>query len=301
MKTRALSWKHPLVSVITPSYNQGQFIEDTILSVKNQDYPNIEHIVVDGASTDDTLEVLEKYQDTYGLRWVSEPDRGHSDGVNKGFRMAQGEIVGWLNSDDAYLDVLTVSAVVEVFQNRPDADIVYGDIVFISEDDTVLMVRCVPRLFGYRRLLLGCFLEQPAVFLRREVVRKHELDVSIHYAIDYEYWLRIGQQYRFLHLDRILAADRNHANRRMVTGIKELQEVSMRAQSQHGQVHNFSFHLLRLADRVLTGVPRRLKGAWKLLSLYHKTDFAFCVKMGPVLDSLKRQLMTRSYLELLRG
>jgi hypothetical protein len=213
--------------------------------------------------------------------------------------MAQGEIIGWLNSDDAYFDVSTVSTVVEVFQNRPSADVVYGDIVFINEDNTLLMVRCVPHLFSYRRLLLGCFLEQPAVFLRRRVVEAHQLDTSIHYGIDYEYWLRIGRQYRFVHVDRILAADRNHPSRRMVAGISELREVVRRVQEQHGQRHGFSFYILRSIDRVLTGVPRRVKGAWKLLSLSRKTDFAFDVKLDPPLRSLKRQLLTRSYLDLL--
>jgi glycosyltransferase involved in cell wall biosynthesis len=300
MKNKALSATYPLVSIITPSYNQGRFIEDTILSVKRQDYPNIEHIIVDGASTDNTVDILEKNQDTYNLRWVCEPDEGHSDGVNKGFKMAQGEIMGWLNSDDAYFDVSTISTVVEVFQNRPSVDIVYGDIVSISEDNTILMVRCVPRLFSYRRLLLGCFLWQPALFLRRAVVMEHELDVSTQHAIDYEYWLRIGRQYRFTHIDRILAADRNHANRKTVTVARELREEARRAQRQHGQSHGLSFHVLRFADRVLTGSPRRVKAAWKLLSLYRKTDFAFDVKMDPPLKSLKRQFLTRSYLELLR-
>ncbi|MEM2568057.1 MAG: glycosyltransferase, partial [Candidatus Bathyarchaeia archaeon] len=100
-----------LVSIITPSLNQGRFIRETLLSVKSQDYPCIEHIVIDGGSTDDTLMILKRYEGTYNLRWISEPDEGHSDAVNKGFRMAQGEIVGWLNSDDVYFDRSTVLAV----------------------------------------------------------------------------------------------------------------------------------------------------------------------------------------------
>ena len=291
----------PLVSIVTPSYNQAQFLTDNILSVKHQDYPNIEHIIVDGASGDNTVEILKTYQDLYTLRWVSEPDKGHSDGVNKGFRMAQGEIVGWLNSDDAFFDVSAVSTVVKAFQSKPDADVVYGDIVFISQDSTVLMVRCVPHLFSYRRLLLGCFLEQPAVFLKRRIVKEHKLDVSIHYAIDYEYWLRIGRQYRFIHVDKILAADRNHPNRRMVAGLPKLREISKRAQRQHGQEHDFSFHLWRVADRILTGVPRRLKGAGKLVALYRTNRMAFDARLAPLPASLKRQLLSRSYLDLLEN
>ena len=102
----------PLVSIVTPSYNQGKFIEDTILSVKNQSYPNIEHIVVDAGSTDGTLKILRKYEKEYNLKWVSEPDEGQSDAVNKGFEMAKGEIVDWINSDDVYFDTMTISYVV---------------------------------------------------------------------------------------------------------------------------------------------------------------------------------------------
>ena len=214
--------------------------------------------------------------------------------------MAQGEIAGWLNSDDVYFDVSTVSTVVKVFQNRPSVDIVYGDIVFMGEDGTILMVRCVPHLFSYRRLLLGNFLPQPAVFLRRQVVMEYQFDTSVQYPIDYEYWLRIGRQYQFAHIDRILAADRHYASRRMVTARRQLREEVRRAQRQHGRSHGLSFHMLRFAYRVLTGPPRRMKGAWKLLSLYRKTDFAFDVKMDSPLESLKRQLLTRSCFDLLR-
>lgn len=92
----------PLVSIVTPSFNQGRFIEETILSVKNQNYPHIEHLIIDGGSTDETLDVIRRYEGTYNLRWVSEPDEGQADALNKGFRLARGEVLGWLNADDTY-------------------------------------------------------------------------------------------------------------------------------------------------------------------------------------------------------
>ncbi|MCK4733699.1 MAG: glycosyltransferase, partial [Methanophagales archaeon] len=115
-----------LVSIITPSYNQGRFIEDALLSVKNQDYPNIEHIIVDGGSIDNTLEILRKYENEYNLRWISEPDEGQSGAVNNGFRMAKGEIIGWVNSDDGYFDVSAISSVVKYFDKYKGADVIYG-------------------------------------------------------------------------------------------------------------------------------------------------------------------------------
>lgn len=111
------SFGKPLVSIITPSYNQGKFIEETIQSVLNQDYPNIEYIVIDGGSTDNTIDILKKYEGR--LRWISEPDKGQSDAINKGFAMARGSMMAWLNSDDTYLPG-TVNKVVDIFCSQTD-------------------------------------------------------------------------------------------------------------------------------------------------------------------------------------
>jgi glycosyltransferase involved in cell wall biosynthesis len=113
----------PLVSIVTPSYNQGRFIEATLLSVRNQDYPNIEHLVIDGGSSDNTVEILEKYEKVYNLKWISEPDKGQSDAVNKGFERARGLIIGWLNSDDIYIDQQVISYIVSKSKEFSDADV----------------------------------------------------------------------------------------------------------------------------------------------------------------------------------
>ncbi len=278
-----------LVSIVTPSFNQGQFLEETLLSVKNQNYPFIEHIVVDGGSTDNTLEILKKYQGTYNLRWISEPDEGHADAVNKGFAMAQGEIIGWLNSDDVYFDRSTISAIVEAFQRHPEADIVYGDVVFIWEDGTILRVQCVPG-FRYSRLLRGCFLEQPAVFFRRHVVETHKLDVRLRVAIDYEYWLRIGRLYRFYHLPRILAADRNHGGRISVANSYKLRVVSNQLRQQYLPEPDIRLRLEWELDKVFSGIPRRAKGLIQLLRLRKKQDFAFNAKIVLNIQTVKNQL-----------
>ena len=121
----------PLVSVVTPSYNKGAFIEETILSVKNQTYPRIEHIIIDGGSTDNTIDVIKKYEGTYNMHWVSEPDNGQSDAVNKGWRMARGEILGWLNSDDTYMP-WAVETAVKFLTGHPNVSVVYGNCNIIN-------------------------------------------------------------------------------------------------------------------------------------------------------------------------
>lgn len=279
-----------LVSVVTPSFNQGRFIEETLLSVKKQDYPNIEHIVVDGGSTDETLDILKRYEGTYNLRWISEPDEGHADAVNKGFRMARGEIIGWLNSDDVYFDRGTISAVVEAFEKHPEADIIYGDCAYIWEDGTILRVQCVPN-FRYSRLLRGCFLEQPAVFFRRHVVENHLLDKRLKVAIDYEYWLRIGKIYRFHRIPRILAADRNHQGRISIAARYKLKKESTALRRQYCPKLAWWHRVEWQLDKLLSGVPRRVKGLILLLSLYRKRDFAFDVRIALGPRILKYQLL----------
>lgn len=287
----------PLVSIVTPSYNQGRFIEETVLSVKNQDYPDIEHIIVDGGSTDDTLEILKRYEGTYNLRWISEPDEGQADAVNKGFDMAQGEIIGWLNSDDVYFDTGTISAVVEAFQKHPEADVVYGDCAYIWEDGTILRIQCVPG-FRYSRLLRGCFLEQPAVFFRRHVVESHKLDVRLKVAIDYEYWLRIGREYRFYRLPHILAADRNHRGRISIASRDKFQAVSAELRRQYLPNPTWRHRLEWQLDKVFSGTPRRIKGLILLLALTRKRDFAFEARVALNWKAFKNQLLGASVEEM---
>lgn len=123
----------PTLSIITPSYNQSEFILDTIESVKNQEYDDVEHIVVDGGSDDGTIQILEEHEDDYDLRWVSEPDRGQSHALNKGIEMADGEWIGWQNSDDYYVKG-SFRAFEELCTKRPDADVFYGDLVVVDRD-----------------------------------------------------------------------------------------------------------------------------------------------------------------------
>lgn len=182
--------RKPSVSIITPSLNQGKFIEKTILSVLSQDYPDIEYIVIDGGSTDNSLEILGKYKDR--IKWISEPDRGQADAVNKGISMARGEILGWLNSDDTY-NPSAVSKAVEQFVMSPQLIMVYGDALFIDMDDRVDGDYPTEE-FSLRRLLDTCFICQPAVFLKKEVIETvGMLDAGLKTCMDYEYWIRVGK------------------------------------------------------------------------------------------------------------
>jgi glycosyltransferase involved in cell wall biosynthesis len=204
----------PLVSVLTPSFNQGRFIGDCIASVQKQTYSQIEHIVCDGASTDGTQEILRSAPPT--VRWVSEPDRGQSHALNKAFQMSQGEIIGWLNSDDAYFQCNAVADAVAFLARRPDVDVVYGHAALVSADGLVLHVMWVPP-FSYRFLRFANFIVQPAVFMRRTAVGGTLVDEEFGHSMDRELWLRLGRDRRFARVDSILAIDRHQELRKVYT------------------------------------------------------------------------------------
>jgi len=267
-----LSTEHPLVSIITPSYNQASYLEKTIQSVLSQDYPRIEYLVADGASTDGSVDIIKKYtktmesggllptlrQQAAGLQkpsigwWVSEKDSGQAEAINKGLARAKGDILAWLNSDDYYLPN-TISAVVKIFEDKPDVVMVYGDMLAVDENGRTINV------FKYKQLSLQdliCFqiVGQPSVFFRRAALEKAGLlDTTFHFMLDHHLWIRIARQGKILHVPQTWSAARYHAEAKNRAKAAEFGREAFRilewAKSQPG-----------LAEAV-SGVKRRARAS----------------------------------------
>lgn len=205
----------PLVSIITPSYNQAKYLEDTINSVLKQDYPALEYIIVDGASTDGSQEIIQQYAEQLDW-WVSEPDQGQADAINKGFRKANGEIVAWLNSDDLYLPG-TISAAVELFDKNPDVGMVYGDAVS-ADGNGRLLNELRFDLWDVEDFLQFKMICQPAVFMKKEILeRVNYLDISYHFFLDHQLWIRLARETRLLHSPQVWAVSRYHLEAKNIT------------------------------------------------------------------------------------
>ena len=199
------------ISIITPSLNQADFLEATIRSVLLQGYPDIEYMIIDGGSSDASVEIIKKYE-AWIAYWVSEPDAGQASAVNKGLKRAGGDIVAWLNSDDFYYPG-ALQSVAGFFSRIPDAMATFGDAAFVDQAGRRLKTyRGVER--GFTRSMMywkGWDIPQPSVFMRKEVTAElGYLDESYRYAMDYEFFLRISRRYPFRHMGELVAAYRIH-------------------------------------------------------------------------------------------
>ncbi len=198
------------ISVVIPSYNQGRFIGRTLESVFAQNVPDMDVAVMDGGSTDETVEILKSYGDR--LRFVSEKDEGQADAVNKGVAATDGDVIAWINSDDVHYPG-AYAAVIEYFERHPDVDVLYGLADHIGVDDEVIE-EYPAEAFSFERLKDVCFICQPAAFFRRRAVKRFgALDASLQYSLDYEFWLRLAKGgARFAFMRRKLAGSRFYAD-----------------------------------------------------------------------------------------
>ena len=215
MAANRFSVGSPLVSVLTPSYNQGGYLRDCLASVERQTYDAVEHVVYDGCSTDDSLAVLRDAGSR--VRWVSAPDGGQSDALNRAFADSSGEIVGWLNADDGYADRRAVEWAVREFYARPDVDALFGHTLLVNESNTVLQVRATPP-FSVRALRAVNYVLQPSVFVRRAAVERLGTFVrpDLHYVMDRDLLLRLGASGKVGRLKAIIAFDRHQRRRKVL-------------------------------------------------------------------------------------
>jgi len=209
----------PKISVITPSFNQGAFLERTINSVIKQGYPNLEYIIIDGGSTDNSVEIIRKYE-KYLKYWVSEKDKGQSQAFNKGLKIASGDIIGWLNSDDLYLDRCIFQGV-EYFDRNPAIDIVFSDYYFIDGDNKIIKRRReIPFNYNIYLWTADCYHANCAGFFRRKVFDIiGGINEDLHYGMDYELYLRAAKSgLKFGHLKAYWGAYRMHGQSKSVAG-----------------------------------------------------------------------------------
>lgn len=231
---------HPKVTVVTPSFNQGEFIKATIESVLNQTYDNIEYIVMDGGSTDQTVDILRSYGDR--IIWRSEKDGGQADAVNKGIRIAHGEIIGWLNSDDTYYPN-AIEQAVKALQEHPEVDMIYGEGCYIDREGNETELYAT-RLFDHESLAKECVICQPAAFFTKEIVeRVGLLRADLQLCMDYELWMRISQQGKIMYVPYVLATSRMYEDNKTLSRRNEVyREVCRELKRHYGYVpHSWVF------------------------------------------------------------
>ncbi|MGD0929531.1 MAG: glycosyltransferase family 2 protein [Candidatus Korobacteraceae bacterium] len=200
----------PSLSIITPSYNSAGFIEDAILSVSRQQGVRVEHIVIDGASTDRTLEVVRRFGE---VQWTSEPDRGQSDAINKGFHRATCDLVGWLNADDYYLPG-GLEAIARAAQEHPEADVIYGDCVFVDSGGKIVRSKVEHDFDRSVLMYFGCYIPSTSTFFRRRIIDSSWLlDCDYRVCMDFEYFARLAHAgFIFHYVPQFIAAFRWHGS-----------------------------------------------------------------------------------------
>lgn len=263
---------YPTISIVTPSYNQGQFIEQTILSILEQDYPNLEYIIVDGGSTDNSVNIIQKYEKFLSY-WLSEKDKGQTHAINKGFKLATGDYVNWINSDDL-LEKNSLDILAREIGAFP-ADIYYGDYRAISANNkTIYSRRSAPyhpsSLFWGRQLS-----SQPSVFFKRDLLEKYGyLDEKHHFCMDTEFWIRCAQNgAEFRQIKSCIGITRAHGDAKttnlqdlLFNEHKELIRKYNKLKFRPGSANeNYYYSAMNLLWRSISALNR----------LFYRKDFSF--------------------------
>ena len=252
------------ISIITPTYNQAEFIERTIQSVLSQNYPDIEYIIMDGGSTDETIDILKKYSDK--IIWKSEKDNGQSDAINKGLKIATGDIVAYLNSDDTY-EPGAFKKVNNFFQNNPDKKWVYGKCKIINKQDKEIRrpitwyKNLLLRKYSYKKLLTENFISQPATFWKKELLDEiGNFNEQENFCMDYDYWLRIGEKYKAGVINKYLANFRYYPDSKSGNVDKQQFQDELRLAKKYANnkypvaifFHTLNYHKITLIYKALT-------------------------------------------------
>lgn len=222
---------YPKISVVTPSYNQGEFLERTILSVLNQNYPNLEYIIIDGGSADSSVEIIKKYE-KYLSYWVSEKDKGQSEAINKGFSRATGEIFAWLNSDDIYLPKVFYK-VLKKFKQEFEIDLIFGNVYLIDDFDNIIRELRFTK-FDFSMLIYeGGNLHQTGTFWTKNIYHKvGGLSVNYDFCMDFDFFCKVANKGRLLYIKEFLSGFRIHPSSKSSTiaslGQEEHQEIMQR-------------------------------------------------------------------------
>ncbi len=264
---------NPLITIVTPSYNQGRFLKATIESVLSQSYPHVQYMVIDGGSSDESVEILKHYGDRF--YWVSEKDKGQTDAINKGMRRAQGAIRAYLNSDDVLMPG-ALATVVEYLRTHPECDLVYGRANYIDERGAITGMYRTDE-YSFQRLMQDCCICQPAAFWMARIARQvGDFDESLHLTMDYEYWMRIDRSGgRIEHTHDVLAGSRLYPDTKTLSQRRGIYEEIFDISMKYAGYVDWSYILGLWHHRVMearSGWPARLRwmpGGMHLLAWGH--------------------------------
>jgi glycosyltransferase involved in cell wall biosynthesis len=301
----------PLVSIITPSYNQAAFLEKTMRSVLEQDYPAIEYMVVDGGSRDDSVNIIKKYSGQLTW-WVSEKDSGQAEAINKGLVRAKGEFVAWLNSDD-YLMPGAVASAVRALQANPDSSFVYGNVRVVAPDQTILN-QLAYKVWQLKDLMAFHIIGQPAVFMRRSALEKTGfLDLSYHFLLDHQLWIRLASIGAMTYVPQLWASAHYHEDCKNLKQAAEFGKEALRIvkwmPTQLVLLETFKIHQKEIvagANRIngfylldAKEYRKAFKAYWKSFCLdprglgreWYRMVFAFLAPLG--LEKLRTRFVKR--------